>query len=270
MTTVTIDEQIKTLEQLVAKAQASERRAPAGIINVMHTHGRNQYLLKESPQERPGKYLAKDKLPLAAALVQRDYDREFICAASAIKKKLLQIKKSGCERNISFLYAALADIYERSAPGRKALIKPYVLPDALYIKEWEGMAYRGLSFSEDAPEIYSERGERVRSKSEKMIADKLLLMKLPYRYECPANIERRHPVYPDFTILDVSERRAVIYEHFGMMQDEDYARDALLKIRDYQKAGFQVGRDFLYTMESSDCPLNMRNFEKMMRDRFFE
>lgn len=263
-----VEEQLKMLDALTAKAEASLKKAPKGILNVMHSHGRSQYFLKESPSERPGKYLSKKEMGLAAALVQRDYDREFLAAAADVKKRLLELQEFGAERNISFFYAELAAVCEHASPARQALIKPYVQPLDDFIKEWESFEYKGLSFSEDAPEIYSERGERVRSKSEKMIADKLYLMKIPYRYECPLDIGRNALVYPDFTILDVRERREVIYEHFGMMQDSKYAYDTLNKIADYQRTGYYVGDDFLFTMESTNSPLNMRLFEKMIRDRF--
>lgn len=268
MITVFIEEQLKMLNELEAKVKASLKKTPEGILNVIHSGGRNQYYLKLSASERHGKYLPKKEIHLAAGLAQRDYDREFLAAVDNVRKRLGRIRELGAERNISRLFDELAAVYEHTYEARRVLIRPYVKPLDLFVKEWEGYSYAGLSFSEDAPEIFTERGERVRSKSEKMIADKLLLMKIPYRYECPLDIGRNGPVYPDFTILDVRDRREVVYEHFGMMQDSKYACDALNKIVDYQRAGYSVGENFLFTMESTSCPLNMRMFEKMIRERF--
>ena len=50
-------------------------------------------------------------------------------------------------------------------------------------------------------EIYTERGERVRSKSEKIIADKLFLQNIPYHYERPIYLKGFGMVYPDFCCL---------------------------------------------------------------------
>lgn len=269
MITVHIDEQIKMLDVLIAKAERSIRKSPEGIVNVVRCHGSNQYYYKEQSSEPHGKYIPKRNIELAAALVQRDYAREFLTAAAAERKSLLQMKKAGCERHVSFLYEHLSKIYEESIEGRRVLIQPYLLTDEQYIKKWESLEYQGLLFSEGAPEIFSEKGERVRSKSEKMIADKLALMKIPYRYECPLDAGRSYCYYPDFTILDIRERKTIIYEHFGMMQDEKYARDALNKIKDYQKAGLRRGENFIFTMESSDCPLDMRLFERMLTERLY-
>ncbi len=269
MITVHIDEQLKILDAMIAKAEASLRKGPKGIVNVVRCHGTNQYYFKNASSEAHGTYISKKNIALAAALVQRDYDREFLAAASAERKRLLQMKKNGCERNISFMYESLSKIYEDSTEGRRVLIKPYLLTDEQYVKKWEAYEYQGHSFADEVPEIFSEKGERVRSKSEKMIADKLALMKIPYRYECPLDIGKGFSYHPDFTILDIRERKQIIYEHFGRMQDEKYARDALGKIRDYQKAGLRRGENFIFTMESSDCPLDMRLFERMIRERLF-
>ena len=112
------------------------------------------------------------------------------------------------------------------------------------------MSYEGKPFSLEAPEIYSERGERVRSKSEKMIADMLNHMGLPYRYECPVVIRGVGTFYPDFTILDISERTQVYYEHF-------------------EKHGLSLGTNFFCSFESAGHVINLKHIEKVMRERFF-
>ncbi len=268
MNLVSPDEQLKMLDKMIGKAESSLKKAPKGFVIVQLNHGCNQYFYKENQSERSGRYLPKDKEALAAALVQRDYDKAFLAAAYREKKRMLQIKKYGGGRNVSVLFSELSKVYEQAVAGRKRLIKPYLLTNDQFRKQWEDEEYQGSSYPFGTQEIYSEKGERVRSKSEKMIADKLLLMNIPYRYEYPLDIGRRNPVYPDFTILDMKERKSVIYEHFGKMQDSQYAADALNKINDYKKAGFRIGLDFLFTMESQDSPINMRLFEKMITERF--
>lgn len=56
----------------------------------------------------------------------------------------------------------------------------------------------------------------MRSKSEKIIADKLYSMGIPYRYEYPLVLERDIVVYPDFTILKIGEQKTLYLEHLGI------------------------------------------------------
>jgi len=53
------------------------------------------------------------------------------------------------------------------------LIVPVTLTDAQYTEEWQNVSWQGRSFSDEAPGFTTVRGERVRSKSEIIIADTL-------------------------------------------------------------------------------------------------
>ena len=110
---------------------------------------------------------------------------------------------------------------------RKIVQRDY---DEEYAKRWQELEYTGKAFADDAPEIITERGERVRSKSEKIIADKLYMLGIPYRYEYPLVLEGNITIYPDFAILRMPQREEVYLEHFGMMDDEDYVENVLMKL----------------------------------------
>ena len=114
----------------------------------------------------------------------------------------------------------------------------------------------------DDTKIYSDRGERVRSKSEKIIADKLCKENIMYRYEYPLETPYSGVIYPDFTILDEERRRNIIYEHFGMMDDAEYACNAVAKIEMYLNSGYFWGDNLIFTMETHEKPLN----SKIVRD----
>lgn len=83
-----------------------------------------------------------------------------------------------------------------------------------------------------------KRGERVRSKTEKIIADKLYSMGIPYRYEYPVKIKGYGMIYPDFMLLNISTRENICFEHFGMMDNAEYCEKAIKKIEGYIKSGY--------------------------------
>lgn len=49
--------------------------------------------------------------------------------------------------------------------------------------------------------------ERVRSKSEKILADYFYRRKIPYKYECPLTLKGVGTVYPDFTFLSPKTKK---------------------------------------------------------------
>lgn len=56
---------------------------------------------------------------------------------------------------------------------RQKLIVPIVETEEQYISNWENVKHQGKGFYGNTTEIYTPKGERVRSKSEVIIADTL-------------------------------------------------------------------------------------------------
>ncbi len=65
-------------------------------------------------------------------------------------------------------------------------------------------------------EYRTEKGELVRSKSEMNIANALFRTEIPYKYECPLTLNDGRVIYPDFTVLDVYNRRLVCWEQMRL------------------------------------------------------
>ncbi|MCR5006032.1 MAG: hypothetical protein K6A77_09005 [Clostridiales bacterium] len=189
-------------------------------------------------------------------------------AANKQKGRLLELISNGTARSASIMYHALAEPYESLPEERKVLVTPYVLPDEQYIRSFLETPYERKGFAESAPMIFSEKGERVRSKSEKIIADKLARMDIPYLYEYPLFLHRISWIHPDFTLLDIRERTTVILEHLGMMQDSSYLATALSKIEDYAYDGYFPGDRLLITYEGGSHILNVDTLEHLIRHRF--
>ena len=113
--------------------------------------------------------------------------------------------------------------------------------------------------------ILTEKGEAVRSKSEKIIADKLYMKGIPYVYEQPLYLKGYGYVVPDFKVLNIRTRKEYYLEHFGMMDDSEYLRKVLRKIETFQKNNIFPGDNLLMTFETSDSPLNTRILEELVK-----
>lgn len=106
----------------------------------------------------------------------------------------------------------------------------------------------------------------MRTKSEKIIADKLYALGIPYRYEYPVKLKGYGTVYPGFTILKVSERKEIYYEHFGLMDKPEYCEKALRKLQAFARNGIVLGQNLIATFESENVPLDMNVLEKMLEE----
>ena len=70
------------------------------------------------------------------------------------------------------------------------------------------------------------------------------------------------------TLLDCDGQEDVVLEHFGMMDNNSYCENAIRKINGYQRNGYYPGKNFLYTFETYKNPVDIKNFEIMIRNRF--
>ncbi len=242
------------------RAENSFDQAPKGSLNYSKSNGCIQYYQSLEGKERI--YISSNDKKLVSALAQKDYDRQFI---KVVNKEIINIKSV-----LEKLYESrLVDVYSGLNELRKTHVSPYILTDEQYIDNWLGLEYKGKELDDDVMEIITERGERVRSKSEKIIADKLFSLGIPYRYECPLKLKGVGVIYPDFTLLNINTREEIYLEHFGMMDKEDYCQKAISKIASYEKNGIYIGERLLVTFETSNQMLDMRTFERKLRDMNF-
>ncbi len=254
-----LKEKVQELEKLISKTKISLKNAPEGALVLSRSNGVVQYYHKTHKGQKKGKYIPTKDRKLAASLAQKDYDIRFL--------KFLETQKRQVNQAIKLLPAMEpTEVYAGLSETRKNLVTNYVLTDEEYVKEWLDVVYDGKLFTPDLPEIWTEQGERVRSKSEKMIADKLYTMGIPYRYECPVNVKGYGRVYPDFTLLRVDTREEFYLEHFGMMDNPEYCEKAIMKLESYAKNGIYPDKNLLLTFETYHKPLNMRSVEHMIRE----
>lgn len=114
--------------------------------------------------------------------------------------------------------------------------------------------------------IFTDNSELVRSKTEKIIADKLYKMGIPYVYEMPLFLKDVGYISPDFTVLNKRTRREFYRKHFGMMSNPEYSDKAIKKIITYEKNHIYQGKQLLITYESSSHPLNMKHLDAFINE----
>ena len=136
--------------------------------------------------------------------------------------------------------------------------------DEEYVRKWQEEIYQGKLFYEDTPELYTLKDERVRSKSELIIADMLSNKEIPYKYECPLRLSGGVKVYPDFTVLNIKKREEMYWEHLGMMDDPEYVESAIRKIITYEQNGIYLGEKLILTYETRKQPISQKDVKRII------
>lgn len=202
-------------------------------------------------------YIPKAEEAKAAALAQKEY---YLKADKLLERTINAID------TFLKLYPdeTIDDIIKEMHWAKREIIVPLRPTDEEYAALWQQEEYDGLSFREDdESNFYTDRGERVRSKSEVIIANTLNSQNIPYKYERPLILDGRK-IHPDFTILDVAHRKEKYLEHFGIMTDNGYAVKTVEKIRSFAANGLFLGESLFCTFETDRHALDTRELKQLI------
>ena len=267
-----LEKRLVELQNLLFTKKKSYEKAPQGRIRISQNGGHPEYYLVTERGSLRGKYLPHSQKTLARQLAQKDYDARLI--------KLLQKEISALQNYMKQTSngRAIPELYDSLCPARRSLITPVTLTNEQYAARWQDISWTGRPFASDAPYICTARGERVRSKSEVIIADTLFRHNIPYRYEFPITLKRSNSddirrdfgssitLYPDFLCLNTRTRTEFYWEHFGLMDSTEYSNNAAGKLRLYTENGILPGRNLIITMETQTEPPSIKALEKLIEE----
>lgn len=192
-------------------------------------------------------------------IIKQTLQKEYFQKSIKIMQKELSVVSQYLDKASPNL---LMKYYEGMSRGRKIMIDSLEIDDEEYVSRWLSVPYTGREFMPNSPEYYTQKRERVRSKSEIIIANMLRKYEIPYRYEYPIQIRGMGRVYPDFTVLNVRKRKEMYWEHLGLIDNSDYRENALRKVSIYEKDNIFLGDKLIVTCESMEQPLNVRELER--------
>ena len=253
-----VDERIRYLENVAVKKERSLEHAPEGYLRGI-PHGKGwQYYFRESQSERNGTYIRKAQLPLARKLAQRLYDERVLKAARRELRALRNLANAYTRGHAEEVFGTLPASYQN-------IVTPIEKSKEEYLKEWKAITFSGKAIDPEATTFQSAAGEKMRSKSEVLIADLLHRLNIPYFYEKPLALKGLGIVHPDFTLLDLENRQEIYWEHLGMLDDPTYLGRALSKISTYIRNGIFPGDRLLLTYETREQPINMNIVQCLLK-----
>ena len=250
------------LLQIKSDKENALKNSPEGTLRIAGGDESPEYYHRKHTKDVNGNYISANNLFLAKQLAQKSYDKKVLNSAE-LELEVLR------KYFLTYPEVCVEQIYDTLHRKRQKLVEPIVKPLEQYIQNWENFEYKGKVFTEEDPEFYSAKGERVRSKSEVIIADLLHKEGIPYRYECPIYLNGVGWRYPDFTILNVRKRKEIYWEHLGMMDDPVYAERAVRRIADLEKNGIYPGENLILTFETRKVPINQKLL-KILVERYLK
>ena len=204
-------------------------------------------------------YVRQSDLAPIKKLVQKQYEERLQKALLTNRSRLARFIKN-------YDYDFVDQIYQKSAFARKQYISPIIEPRDEFIKDWYEQHPGGMNPYDDPPERDTLRGEKVRTKSEQILADTFYRLGIPYQYEPEFVLNTGYCKYPDFVLLNVIQRKTYYWEHMGLTDEFDYATKNFKKLLVYERNGLILGENLILSLETEDMQLDMKMVDRKIRE----
>ncbi len=237
---------------------------PAGKIHVTKSRNRIQYYLRKDPKDKTGVYLSKDKQKEIHRYMQKAYYEKV--------SRLIKAELHALERFLDSyqdLPTQIRNVYSDMPDPMKHYVRPIDTSDQDYMESWSNIPFVPKEMLDYEGHFITDRGEHVRSKSELHIANTLNKMNIPYKYERPLEIRKGVVVHPDFTVLNKKSREVYYWEHRGMMDDREYAKHSVVRLKEYGRCGIFPGKGLIITEETSVFPLGSKEILDVIQTYLF-
>lgn len=254
MNKIIIEKELQEIEILIEKLAILKEGIiePTPSVVVKKGNGIFQYYYRDEQGEM--KYIPAKNRRYARDLIQNDYYNK-------VMEKLLEQKRLLNHFIKKYEENPVEMIYEKCCKGRQVLIEPLIPVMDVYVNNWMEKHPGSQNPFEKKGTYLTNRGEYVRSKSEKILADMFYKYKIPYQYEAKVELVNGKVCYPDFILLNVRERKTYYWEHFGLASEKEYSDKNLDKICRYEQSGIVLGENLLISIESIGVQLDVKMIE---------
>lgn len=247
------------MEQFVQQGQANHPHPNTKAhINGSISNGRPQFFYRENQSGKIiKKYYHQEEMENVKKQLQQEY---LLNLVDKLEQNIVQIDSfvSRYKKTRAWTY------FETLSQPKQMVLTPLLLPDSVFAEKWQAEEYPHKCFSPDAPEHFTCKGERVRSKSEVIIADTMAVYDVAYKYEMPVQFGDIC-LHPDFCCLNLRTRKEILWEHLGMMDDSDYVANFFHRLQEYEKHGYYLGQDLIITWETAEVPFNREKAEQVIQ-----
>lgn len=256
-----LSERKAVLEAIIGKITRELPAMPPGNLRIQKKGIYTQYFHVTGKEDSHGNFIKADNKELVTKLAQKSYYEKLLREAKKEHKAITAYLRGTAGNSPE-------DVFSGMNEYRKKLIEPLLISDEEYVKRWEESPYERNPYHPEECTQPTEKGDLVRSKTEARIADMYYALGIPYRYEAAVKLKNGKTKYPDFTLLKLPERIEYYHEHLGIMDDETYRFNNLVKLSEYAESKIFIGKNLILTFDTDYAPLNIKLLRSNLKEIF--
>ena len=227
----------KQLEKHIETCRSYLRNAPEGYLRVSPQRNRFRFYRKADLSDKQGVYC--NNRAIIARLAKKEYAERVIKAATAELKAI--------DRLI-----------------RIEMIRPLEITMEERIRQFLDVEFSPLGFKPGSHAVVADENHLVRSAAEYRIETALKEAGIPYKYEPEYLTEDGIRLRPDFMIMNPRTGRIFYWEHFGMIEKQDYRDRMLNNLSSYELSGLFPGNGLIATFDDGTHPLSKETIGRII------
>lgn len=248
----------KRLESQINSLQEELSDYPEGKLNYVHNGSYSKWFLSDGHKQT---YISKKERPLAEKLAAKKY-LSLLLEDLLHEKRAINFYLRHHNSNMKHSEQLLINM-----PEYKELLTPFFMPLSQELFTWSTSSYQQNPKYPEQLIHKTTSGNFVRSKSEAIIDMFLYTNRIPFRYECSLQLEESI-IFPDFTIRHPKTGQIFYWEHFGLMDDPLYCKNANSKLQLYTSHGIIPSVQLITTYETRENPLLPKLVEEIIKYHF--
>lgn len=262
---------IQNLDSRLSKLQAQRdylrhklSTFPEGELSIQKNGSYHRWIIKT---EEKRTYCPKSNRSLAELMALKKYYSLLLLEVEEELSLLNSYKNKFSSASRSTDLSA-SDLLSEASPYYELLQTHFAKNKlAVSVQKWCAEVYETNSSHPENLIHTTLAGHKVRSKSEVIIANLLYTNGIPYRYEA-ALILNEITIYPDFTILHPTSQQLFYWEHFGMMDKNNYCDAACNKLKSYCYNGIYPSMQLITTYETGKVPIRSEQVQQIISQYF--
>lgn len=273
-----IKEQLETsllkIEEIQALYEKELRAAPPGRLLVSKSHDTIRYYQSLHENEKYVKRGIGKQPELIQRLARKIFLEKALTAlkanAAALRRVLKSYRPFDPKHVASSLSASLQFLpeeYFHQPLIDQALVQ---LDQSTQQRIQSHLEWGKADFSQsthlvEARAVITSKGERMRSRGEALIAERLYAYGIPFRYEQELILPDGRLAVPDFTFEGANGEEFYL-EFCGMMDDTNYVARHCRKMAAYQNAGIVPWKNIIYLYAFGN-EMNLRHIDHVIEDQ---
>ncbi len=155
-----------------------------------------------------------------------------------------------------------------TTPEMQELLSISYKPLSQELVQWQNVPYHKNPNHPEQLIHQTLSGNLVRSKSEVLIDTHLFLNKIPFHYE-ETLVLGDITLYPDFKTRHPITGNVIFWEHFGLMDNPTYSKNAFHKLQIYISHKIIPGVQLITTYETREQPLTIGTVKNIINQYYF-